>query len=243
MRVLVIDDEAPVRRMMRLALEAAGHETGEAEDGETGLERYRREGPWNAVLLDQRMPGLDGLETLRRLREGDPDVCVIMVTAYASVELAVGAMKLGARDFVRKPMTPETLRAALAAALADKGETARSTRHWPVAIPQPIESLTMNGYRIRRARVSGFEHLFAVRRYPEAWETEIVVVVSAEVVERVNRLVRRQLPPESGFWRIQAERALANWLWSEGGLPPSRRIDLEDVSRDDIDIARTWTEG
>jgi CheY-like chemotaxis protein len=241
MRVLVIDDEEPVRHMVRLTLVAAGHETGEAEDGEEGIERYRRDGPWNAVLLDQRMPGLDGLETLRRLREGDPGACVIMVTAYASVELAVDAMKLGARDFVRKPMTPETLRAALAAAVAAQAEAAPGTRPGPVSAP-PIESVTMNGYRIRRAGVSGFEHLFAVRRYPEAWETEITVVVSNESVERVNRLARRKLGPESGFWRIQAERTLANWLWAEGTLPPSRLVELEDVSRDDIDVAGAWTE-
>jgi DNA-binding response OmpR family regulator len=240
MRVLVIDDEEPVRHMVRLTLVAAGHETGEAEDGEEGIERYRRDGPWNAVLLDQRMPGLDGLETLRRLREGDPGACVIMVTAYASVELAVDAMKLGARDFVRKPMTPETLRAALAAAVAAQAES--RPRPGPVSIAPPIESVTMNGYRIRRAGVRGFEHLFAVRRYPEAWETEIVVVVSNEAVERVNRLTRRKLGPESGVWRIQAERTLANWLWSEGTLPPSRLLELEDVSRDDIDVAGAWTE-
>jgi CheY-like chemotaxis protein len=242
MRVLVVDDEEPVRRMMRLTLEAAGHGTGEAEDGEKGIELYRGEGPWDAVLLDQRMPGLDGLETLRRLREGDPGVCVIMITAYASVELAVDAMKLGARDFVRKPMTPETLRAALAAAVAAQEEAAPTPQPAPAGAGPSIESMTMNGYRIRRTGVSGFAHLFAVRRYPEAWETEIMVIVAKEAVERVNRLTRRQLRPESGFWRIQAERTLANWLWSEGGLPPSRRIDLEDVSRDDIDVARTWTE-
>ena len=73
---------------------------------------------YDAVLLDQRMPGLDGLETLRQIKQRAPDACVVMVTAYASIELAVDAMRLGATDFLRKPMTPETLRSATAAALA-----------------------------------------------------------------------------------------------------------------------------
>ena len=66
------------------------------------------------------MPGLDGLETLQRIKEHTPDACVLMVTAFASIELAVDAMRLGATDFLRKPMTPEMLRSAVAAAIASK---------------------------------------------------------------------------------------------------------------------------
>src|SRR3974377_1887550 len=101
-RILVIDDEANIRRVMRLTLETAGYEVGEAEDGLPGLEAFGDGSAWDAVLLDQRMPGMDGLETLRRMKERRSDVRAIMVTAFASVELAVDAMKLGATDFVRK---------------------------------------------------------------------------------------------------------------------------------------------
>src|SRR5882762_7291239 len=117
-RVLIIDDEEHIRRMMRLTLEAAGHTVGEAGDGPEGLKLYGDGSGWDGVVLDQRMPGMDGLETLRRIKESNPRARVIMATAYASIELAVDAMKLGASDFVRKPMTPETLRNAVAAALA-----------------------------------------------------------------------------------------------------------------------------
>ena len=68
---------------------------------------------WDVVLLDQRLPGMEGTEVLRRLKVLLPAAPVIMMTAYASVELAVEAMKLGATDFVRKPMTPEILRNAI----------------------------------------------------------------------------------------------------------------------------------
>ena len=108
-RILIIDDEAHIRRMMRLTLETAGYEVGEAADGLQGLEAFGDDTTWDAVLLDQRMPGMDGLETLRHLKERGPEARIIMVTAFASIELAVEAMKLGATDFVRKPMTPEIL--------------------------------------------------------------------------------------------------------------------------------------
>ena len=126
-RVLVIDDEAHIRHMMRLTLEAAGYEVGEAADGLRGLEMCGPGGAWDVVLLDQKMPGIDGIETLRRLRECAPGTRVIMVTAFASIELAVEAMKLGATDFVRKPMTPDILRNTVAAALA-KPPVAHSAR-------------------------------------------------------------------------------------------------------------------
>src|SRR5678815_5535781 len=117
-RVLIVDDEENIRRVIRLTLQASGYEIGEAGDGESGLAMFGDGSKWDAVLVDQRMPGMDGLETLKRINERDPTARVIMATAYASIELAVDAMKLGATDFVRKPMTPEILRNAVAAALS-----------------------------------------------------------------------------------------------------------------------------
>src|SRR5262245_47004115 len=160
MRILVVDDEEPLRKMVRLTLEAAGYEVGEARDGEQAFEAWSRHGPWDAVLLDQRLPGMDGVEVLRRLRGQDPAACVVMVTAYASIDLAVEAMKLGATDFLRKPMTPETLRGAVAGALARRGAPPAPRE------ARPIETLTMNGYSIVRAGSSESEHRYRVRRYP-----------------------------------------------------------------------------
>jgi CheY-like chemotaxis protein len=236
MRILVVDDEEPLRRMMRLTLEVEGHEVGEAGDGPHALEAWRRQGPWDAVLLDQRMPGMDGLETLRQLRAGDPGACVIMVTAYASVELAVDAMKLGATDFVRKPMTPDTVRGAVAAALAKKAERPRV----PVAGRPPIEAVTMNGFRIVRRPASGGEHRFLVRRYPQGPERDVSVSIHPQALDRVQRFARAPLGAESGFWAIQAERLLADHLWREGALPPSGRLEVADVSRDDLEVASSW---
>ena len=77
------------------------------------------------------MPGIDGLETLRQLKARVPEACVVMVTAFASIELAVDAMRLGATDFLRKPMTPEMLRGAVAAAMASRPRTPSGRRGRP----------------------------------------------------------------------------------------------------------------
>ncbi len=112
-RILIVDDEPNVRLMFRTALEAAGHETAEAEDGEAALAVLHAE-PFNLVLLDLRMPLMDGMETLRRMRDEGITTPVVIVTAHGSVPDAVEAMKLGAVDFLQKPLNPETLRGVVA---------------------------------------------------------------------------------------------------------------------------------
>lgn len=108
-RILIIDDEPNVRLMFRTALESAGHEVVESEGGEQGLRRLRQS-PADLVLLDLQMPTMGGMEVLRRLRSDENLVPVVIITAYGSVPDAVEAMKLGAIDFLAKPITPDALR-------------------------------------------------------------------------------------------------------------------------------------
>jgi CheY-like chemotaxis protein len=241
MKILIIDDEAHIRQMMRLTLEASGYEVVEAVNGEQGLIRYGDGSGIDAVVLDQRMPGIDGLQTLRDLRARAPDVAVLMVTAFASVELAVEAMKVGAADFLRKPMTPDALRAALGAALAG-ARAGAGNRPKPRPEQKPrIEMVTLNGFRIRRASgmrdLSNPDHLFHVNRFPDDTDTIVTVSIAPEALARVDRLTRRTLSPGGAFWREQAERLLAGVLWSEGRVPDDGRLTVSDVSRDDIDVA------
>ena len=242
-RILIIDDEAHIRSMMRLTLRTAGYEVGEAADGLQGLEVFGDGSNWDAVLLDQRMPGMDGLETLRQLKERDPGARIIMVTAFASIELAVEAMKLGATDFVRKPMTPEILRNTVAAALEKSSVVVRQPL--PAAAPPPerprVETLTMNGFHIiRLSTLEPDERRFLVKN-PAGFEQEVGVDIDAEAVATVERLTRRRLPFDSSFWTMCAERTLAAYLWNEGRTP-SARLTVTEVNRYDLDIAARWEE-
>jgi DNA-binding response OmpR family regulator len=248
-RVLVIDDEAHIRHMMRITLETAGYEVGEAADGLRGLEMCGTDAVWDVVLLDQKMPGIDGIETLRRLREYAPGTRVIMVTAFASIELAVEAMKLGATDFVRKPMTPDILRHTVAAALTKPpvatpmGQPARAAR------PQRprIETVTMNGFHIVRTSAeehttsehSGVYHFLV--RDPKGQEQDVMVQVDASAVAMVERLIRRPLPLTSSFWKSYAEHTLATYVWDEGRIP-SLPLTITQVERRDVDLAARWEE-
>jgi DNA-binding response OmpR family regulator len=244
-RILIIDDEENIRRVTRLTLQAAGYEVGEASDGEIGLALFGDGSSWDAVLLDQRMPGIDGLETLRRIKERDSTARVIMSTAYASIELAVDAMKLGATDFVRKPMTPEILRNSLAAALAKQPrlhEHAADHSIDPISRRELVQVITMNGFTIldsKDVKPEAHERRFLVRS-PSGTEHEVLVLIDDEAVGYVERMTRRRLSPENSFWSGQAERLLSDYLWKEGRIPPTRKLTIKDVDRDELPIAARW---
>ena len=108
-RILIVDDQPNVRLVFRTALESAGYSVSEVEDGASALDRLE-ESPADLVLLDLKMPGIGGMETLRRLRDAGNDVPVVIVTAHGSIPDAVQAMKFGAIDFLSKPLRPEALR-------------------------------------------------------------------------------------------------------------------------------------
>ena len=243
-RILIIDDEENIRRVTRLTLEAAGYEVGEASDGERGLEAFGDGAAWDAVLLDQRMPGLDGLETLRHIKQRQPEARVIMMTAYASIELAVDAMKLGASDFVRKPMTPETLRNAVAAALSKQPRLATPTTPTSqgVSTGPLIQTITMNGFTILEsegALQAPGERRFTVKS-PSVDEHEVLVQIDEEAVGYVERMTKRRLPADNSFWTTQAQRVLSDYLWKEGKVPPTRKLTVRDVDRDELPIAARW---
>jgi NtrC-family two-component system response regulator AlgB len=113
MHILIIDDEATLRRSLRIALESMGHQAKEAADSVRARELLRAE-TFDLAFLDLRLGPDRGIELLPELRRDWPDLEVVVVTAYATIETAVEAMRQGALDFLPKPFTPDQLRAILA---------------------------------------------------------------------------------------------------------------------------------
>jgi DNA-binding response OmpR family regulator len=107
--ILIVDDEKNICLTLSRALEVLGIETASALNGEEALAQLK-EREFGLILLDLKMPGMDGMEVLRLVREIRPDIRIIIITAYGTVESAVEAMKLGAVDFIQKPFSPEEIR-------------------------------------------------------------------------------------------------------------------------------------
>ncbi len=107
-KILVIDDEPVLRNSLEIALKVTGYDVITAQSGEEGIELFRKESP-DLILLDHWLPGMNGDEVLRLIREKDTDAIVIIMTAQGSIELAVSSMKMGAFDFLVKPFDLEQL--------------------------------------------------------------------------------------------------------------------------------------
>jgi len=120
-RLLVVDDEQIARENIRHVLHKDGHQVSTASSGPEAVAMLRAE-PFDLVITDLKMEGLDGLELLGHIKEARPDTAVILITGYATVETAVKAMKTGACDYLAKPFQLDELRAAVARSLEKKRE-------------------------------------------------------------------------------------------------------------------------
>ena len=107
-QILIVDDEVSMRRMLEILFSQEGYQVQTAASAETALEALNQR-PIDLVISDIRMPGLSGLDLLRRLKADDSEAEVVLMTAYASTESAIEAIKLGAFDYVTKPFQVDEL--------------------------------------------------------------------------------------------------------------------------------------
>jgi DNA-binding NtrC family response regulator len=126
-KILIVDDEMSVRNSLREWFLEDGFAVETAEDGNAALQRMHS-GPYDIVIIDLKMPGMDGITLERRIREIDKDAAIIILTAFASVETAVEALKLGAFDYVTKPVDPDELSNTVRNALKQRQLEAENTR-------------------------------------------------------------------------------------------------------------------
>ena len=115
-KVLVIDDESSIRKLLDISLTYKGYEVITAKSGEQGIEVYEREKP-AIVLTDIKMPGMDGIEVLRKVKQINPETEVIVITGHGDMDIAVRSLQLDASDFITKPIMDEALSVALSRAM------------------------------------------------------------------------------------------------------------------------------
>jgi two-component system response regulator AtoC len=157
--ILIVDDEHLIRWTLQERLRADGHEVLEAATGTEGLERVR-EGVVDLVLLDYRLPDVDGVTVLRQIKDIDADIPVVLLTAYATVENAVEAMKIGAYHFANKPFNLDEVSALVTRAL-ETTKLRREVRQLRSAQAQPYafdrivgDSEVMTSLKAMLARVA-----------------------------------------------------------------------------------------
>lgn len=211
-RILIIDDESNIRLMLRLALQTEGHTVEVAGDGTEGLERYGDGADFDLVLLDQRMPGMEGIDVLREIKTRQPAARVVMVTAFGTVDLAQESKGAGATDFLRKPFTTDVLRGAVKMALRDEPTAPRE---------EGGERLAVNGFRVLAEieNVSRSHYLFTIVA-PDGERTPCEVLLPPFFMELVRAYADTgRIESQPHFWEWLAEEALSNYLW-QNAQPP-----------------------
>lgn len=138
MELLLVDDEAGIRKVVGITLADMGHNVHTAANGDEALEVFRRVRP-PVVLTDIRMPGMDGLELLRRIKTESPETEVILVTGHGDMDVAVQGLKLDACDFISKPAGPDVLEIALKRA-GDKIALRRRMRDYTENLEELVRS-------------------------------------------------------------------------------------------------------
>lgn len=188
-RVLIVDDEKNIRLTLVQTLEPLGVEVDTAANGEEALGKLEQN-DFGLILLDLKMPGMDGMQVLEKIREVRPDIRVIIITAYGSIESAVEAMKLGAVDFIQKPFAPVEIRGLVSqvfnreaideqgaddyAAHFELAKKAVSERHFEAAIGHVKKAISMDPGRAEAFNLLGAlqeikgERLDALKNYRAA---------------------------------------------------------------------------
>jgi len=126
-KILIIDDDTSLRRVLEYNLQEAGYRVVAAAGGEEGLRLFGEEAP-ALVITDMKMPGMDGLQVLKAVKERSPETLVMIITAFGTVDIAVEAMKLGAYDYITKPFNRDELKLTVAKALQFTGLAAENKR-------------------------------------------------------------------------------------------------------------------
>jgi C4-dicarboxylate-specific signal transduction histidine kinase len=180
--ILVVDDEEGIRKLMDITLTDMGYSVQTAEDGERGLAVFRSIHP-AIVLLDIRMPGMDGIELLRTIKTEEPDTEVVMITGHGDLDLAIKSIKYEATDFVTKPINMDILEIALKRA-KERISTRHQLREYTENLENLVEEKTKELVQAERLAeigriATGLAHEInnpvAVIREAAAWAGAVVV--------------------------------------------------------------------
>lgn len=226
-RILVIDDEKNIRNMVRLALEKAGHQVETADTGLSGLLRFGEGDGWDLVLIDQRMPGGEGRQVIPELIRRDPGARVVMMSAFATVELAAEVIQAGVKDFLRKPFTTEILRSAVDKALSrPKTQLHHEHEENQTSAAEPLITYFVNGFQYwsitdESIWPAGIEigRAFLVRNSTME-SARCVVGITPHVREQIKLDIDKDFPENSSLWTTVCGLGLSNFLWQKAQLPP-----------------------
>lgn len=217
-RVLLIDDEEGIRKVLSITLQDAGYQVWVAENGERGLEIFAEVEP-AIVLTDIKMPGIDGIEVLRRIKARGTDTEVIIITGHGEMQLAIRALQLEASDFITKPIHDEALNVALKRA-QEKIALKRQLRDYTENLERRIQEATAEIQRISDFQANLIDN--SLDGIVAADENGRVVIFNASA-QRLTGYGQEEVVGKLGLGDLFDPEVVERWLACRG------REKLEDA--------------
>jgi DNA-binding response OmpR family regulator len=230
-RILIVDDEKCILQMMELVLQNAGYETTTANSGKDALEKFGTGSSFDLVVLDFKMPDLNGIEVETEMLRRDPSTKVLIVSGFGGTATAMEVLNRGASDFLRKPFAPEALRDAV------RNTLERDQKQSPLnAVCREFSRQGINGFSFELEKVEeddqfgDITYFFEVQREGDN-PRFVKVIVTAIAQELVKAYIDSDsVPCGKRFYEALAEETLANHLRKESSVPSSAQILVEDIS-------------
>ena len=207
-KVLVVDDEDVIRRGICRVMEGRGYQAEAAESGYGAVEKLQKT-PFSIVITDLKMPGMDGIEVLKAIKILQPEVPVIIITGYSTVDTAVEAMKNGAFDYIAKPFTPDQMIEMVEKALEQK--TVQMQRTHPVVGP------SLNGFEIFVGESEAMQRVYArIRQVAPTDSTVLITGQSGTGKELVAKAIHKNsMRCNKPFVAVDCTSLVENLLESE----------------------------
>jgi signal transduction histidine kinase len=222
-KLLLIDDEKPILEMLEMSLASEGYEVMTAESGDEGMKIFLEQKP-NLVITDVRMPGMDGIEVLKRIKGIDSETEVIVVTGHGDIDSAIAALQLGASDFIAKPVRDEVLLLALARA-EEKIAISQQLKDYTDNLEEQVEEYTLE---LKQAQ----EELITNERLAAVGET---VAGLAHYIKNILTGLRGGVyMVDKGMANDRAEMLREGWAMVKGNIEnvSALALNLLDYSKE-----------
>jgi len=207
-KVLVVDDEEVIRKGICRVMEGRGYQAESSESGFGAIEKLQK-APFNIVITDLKMPGMDGIEVLKAIKILQPDVPVIIITGYSTVDTAVDAMKNGAFDYIAKPFTPKQIIEMVEKALEQR--TVQMQRAHPAVGP------SLNGFEIFVGESEAMQKVYSrIKQVAPTDSTVLITGQSGTGKELVARAIHKNsMRCNKPFVAVDCTSLVENLLESE----------------------------